>query len=346
MALSLDSDPAHSSAQKLDCWVVSDGRAGIEIPALGLAEAIARKLPLHIVTKRIVVKAPWRSLPRQLWGEPFSKLSSEGALLRPPYPDLWIACGRASVPFTMAAKERNPSTFTVHVQNPRAPLGAFDLVIPPTHDGVRGDNVFPIVGSPGRVTRERLQTDAARLAPALDHVPKPRVAVLLGGANKAYRFTRKRREKIAATLRSLSENGAGLMITPSRRTEPETIRAIAEALAGRSYFLWDGAPVAGLDNPYFGMLGLADHVLVTADSVNMTVEAALTGKPVQILALDTADAAAAEKFARFQKELRERRIARFFSDRLRRWSYAPLDETARAADEVIRRLQSRAVETR
>src|SRR3546814_3642619 len=33
-------------------------------------------------------------------------------------------------------------------------------------------------------------------------------------------------------------------------------------------------------NPNFGILGLADHVIVTGDSVNMVSEAASTGKPV------------------------------------------------------------------
>lgn len=334
-------DPAPSPLPKRECWVVTDGRAGIENQALGLAEALARRMPLHVTVKRIVLKAPWRGLPRQVWGEPFSKLSSDGALLRPPYPDLWIACGRLSVPFTMAVKDRSPATFTVQLQHPRAPLGAFDLVIPPAHDGVSGANVFSIIGSPGRVTRETLQADAARLAPALAHLPSPRVGVLIGGPNKVYRFSNARRKKIAATLRDLADSGAGLMITPSRRTEPETIRVIAETLEGRPHFLWDGAPLSALDNPYFGILGLAEHVLVTADSVNMTTEAALTGKPVQILALDTAYAAGAEKFARFRKALRERRIARFFTDRLRRWSYEPLDETARAAEEVVRRLSAK-----
>lgn len=336
MAHSTGPDPA-APPSRLECWAVTDGRAGIENQALGLAEAIARRLPLRITVKRIALKAPWRGLPRQVWGEPFSKLSSDGALLRPPYPDLWIACGRLSVPFTMAVKERSPSTFTVQLQNPRAPLAAFDLVIPPSHDGLSGANVFSIVGSPGRATREKMQADAALLAPALAHLPSPRVGVLIGGPNKVYRFSKPRRAKIAATLRGLADGGAGLMITPSRRTEPETIRAMQEALEGRPHFLWDGAPFGGLDNPYFGILGLAEHVLVTADSVNMTTEAALTGKPVQMLALDTANAVGAEKFARFRKDLRKRRIARFFTDRLRRWSYEPFDETARAADEVIRR---------
>lgn len=336
-----------SEPRERTCWAVSDGRAGIEAQALGLAEAVARLTRMRIVTKRIVVKAPWRSLPRALWGDPFSRLSGEGALLRPPYPDLWIACGRLSVPFTMAVKERNPATFTVQLQDPRAPLAAFDLVAPPLHDGLAGANVVATLGAAGRATRERLDADAALLAPALAHLPSPRVAALIGGPNRIYRYTDRTNARIARTLREIADGGAGLMVTASRRTDPETHAAVAEALEGRPHFLWDGRPFAGLDNPYFGLLGLADHVLVTADSVNMTTEAALTGRPVQILPLDRRPLAFGDgKFALFRRELKARRIARPFTDRLRRWSYSPLDETARLAEEVVRRLDAREIRAR
>ena len=36
----------------------------------------------------------------------------------------------------------------------------------------------------------------------------------------------------------------------------------------------------------FGMLGLADHVLVTEDSVSMVSEACATGRPVQTISLE------------------------------------------------------------
>lgn len=327
-----------SGAPLRTCWVVTDGRAGIENQALGLAEAIARRMPLDIMVKRIIVTAPWRMLPRALWGDPFARLGGEGALLRPPYPDLWIACGRLSTPLTMAVKARAPETFTVQLQDPRAPSRAFDLIIPPTHDRVRGPNVFPIIGAANRVTRERIAAEAALLEAALGDLPRPRVAVLIGGPNRIYRYTERQRRFIAKELRALADCGAGVMATPSRRTEPATVRALESALDGAPHFLWDGAPVAGLDNPYFAMLGLADYILVTADSVNMATEAAMTGKPVQFLALERAPYVIGQgKFGRFRRALRLRRAARAFTGRLRRWSYEPLDETARAADEVIRR---------
>ncbi|GAB4517550.1 MAG: mitochondrial fission ELM1 family protein [Amphiplicatus sp.] len=328
------------SSEPLYCWVVSDGRAGMENQALGLAEAIARRTPLRIETKRIAVDAPWRALPRALWGDPFARLSPGGARLDAPFPDLWIACGRISVPFSIAVRKRSARTFVVQTQAPRAPLASFDLVVPPEHDGLEGPNVFPILGAPNRLAPSLIEEHARRLASALAHLPAPRVAVLVGGPNRAYRFSARTRERFADGLRALAGGGAGLMITTSRRTEDETRAAILAALKDAPHFFWKGEAVAGLDNPYFGMLGLADHVIVTADSVNMATEAAITGKPVHVFALDRAPLARrANKFERFHRALAERGASRPFSGALESWRYEPLDETSRAADETIRRLR-------
>ncbi len=73
-----------------------------------------------------------------------------------------------------------------------------------------------------------------------------------------------------------------LAITPSRRT-PDAVRALlAEAFAGdQRVFLWD---MEG-DNPYRGILALADRLVVTSDSVSMVSEALSTTHPVEIFDL-------------------------------------------------------------
>lgn len=328
------------SSEPLSCWVVSDGRAGIENQALGLAESIARRTPLRIEIKRIAVGAPWRAIPRRLWGNPFARLSPEAARLDAPFPDLWIACGRLSVPFSIAVKKRNPRTFVVQTQAPRASLALFDLIVPPEHDGIEGPNVFPILGAPSRLAQSVIEEHARRLEPAFAHLPKPRVAVLVGGPNRAYRFSARTRQCFADRLRALARVGAGLMVTTSRRTEDETRVAIIAALKDVPHFFWKGEMISGLDNPYFGMLGMADHVIVTADSVNMATEAAMTGKPVHVFALDRAPLVwRANKFERFHRALAERGASRPFSSVLETWRYEPIDETSRAAEETIRRLR-------
>ena len=125
----------------------------------------------------------------------------------------------------------------------------------------------------------------------------------------------------------------GIAITPSRRTAEGALRLVRERLAGMPYFLWDGSG----DNPYFGMLGLADAVLVTADSVSMVSEAAASGKPVHIVDLDGGSV----KFARFHAAMRDAGIARPFDGSIESWRYPPPDDTARAGEEIRRRLERR-----
>src|SRR3546814_10119808 len=92
-------------------------------------------------------------------------------------------------------------------------------------------------------------------------------------------------------------------------------------------------------NPNFGILGLADHVIVTGDSVNMVSEAASTGKPVHVVHLPNSHLRGrSAKFTRFHEALVEAGIARPFAGTLEEWRYEPLDETHRIAGAIRRRL--------
>ncbi len=323
-------------SRRKECWVVTDGRAGIESQALGLAEEVARYCDIHIVKKIISVQSPWRHLPYPLWGDPFDKLSREYSLLRPPFPDLWIGCGRLSIPFGMALKKRHAATFTVQLQRPRAPTHAFDLVVPPSHDQLSGDNVFPIIGSPNRITSQKLTEAGEQLAPYIERLPKPRIAVLLGGSNRYNRVNEFQAARLQIVLGNLLAEGFGLMVTSSRRT-PSVVRT---ALTGfQTEAAWFSVQQEGLSppaNPYFGMLDQADHIMVTDDSVNMAAEAAATGKPVHIYHWRGEEMqGVSQKFRRFHNSLMEYGATRAFSGIMDEWRYRPLQETTRAAKELI-----------
>jgi mitochondrial fission protein ELM1 len=79
------------------------------------------------------------------------------------------------------------------------------------------------------------------------------------------------------------------------------------------------------------MLGAADHIFVTADSVNMATEAAATGKPIHILAVDGSGG----KLDAFHDSLAKRGCSRPFNGTLESWTYPPLLETDRAAAAVL-----------
>src|SRR5690606_42014126 len=88
------------------CWVVTDGSAGMENQCIGLAEALG----LDFTVKRIATTRPWRWLPPQLWLDPLKRLSPQGDLLTPPWPDVLITCGRQAIPMSLAIKRPTART--------------------------------------------------------------------------------------------------------------------------------------------------------------------------------------------------------------------------------------------
>lgn len=308
------------------CWVVTEGVIGMENQALGLAERLA----LPVETKRVGLTWPWRVLAPRLVPAPFDKAAPGSSAMAPPWPRLVIGCGRQSIPFVEAIKRASGGrTVTVQCQHPRVDPARFDLVVPPDHDGLSGPNVFPILGSPNRITRSRLTKAREEFAQQFHTVRAPRLGVLIGGKSKSYTFDLGEADAIGRTLAHLS-SAYGLMVTASRRTGEENLKRIAKLLEGTDAYFWNGEG----ESPYLGIMAWADAFLVTSDSVNMACEAAVTGKPVHIYLLPGGTA----KFARFHSLLEEKGIARQFRGRIEQWNYPPLDETGRAAKEIQRLL--------
>ncbi len=315
-----------ATSPPLTIWAVSDGRAGIEAQALGLAEAVARLRPAKVIPQRIawrwgLGRLPWRLIPPNALTEPLPE----------PLPDIWIAAGRATLPLSTRLKGR---TFVVQTQDPRAPLDRFDLVVPPEHDRLSGPNVLPILGAPNRLTRQKLADELAAF-PQLAALPHPRVAVIVGGRSKAHDLPPGRAaalaDEIAAAIRA---SGGSLLLSFTRRTPSAAREAMSLRLKDLPGVIWDERP----PNPYFAFLAAADAVLVTEDSTNLATDAAATGKPVYVLPMT----GRSEKLARFHADLQARGASRPFAGRIEAWSYPPLAETDRAAAEVLARYDARA----
>lgn len=315
--------------EELACWVVSDGSAGMENQCIGLAEALG----LTPVVKRVALRTPWRQLtPYWRIGNRFAA-GPKGDPIAPPWPDLVIGTGRQSTAVTLGVKRLTRGrAFTVQVQDPRVSPRLFDLVIVPRHDRLRGDNVLVTRGALHRVTPAILADAAARFAPRLAPLPHPRVAVLIGGDNGVYRLTPGIVGAVADRLAALTRShGAGLMVTPSRRTGADNTAILRDRLSGLpGVELWDGSG----ENPYFAYLGLADAVVVTCDSVSMISEACSTGKPVHVIEME----GGSPKFRAFLDGLYKDGLARRFDGALDHWTYPPLDETRAVAEEIRHRL--------
>lgn len=316
-------------------WALHDGKPGMASQAVGLAEA----LNLPVVEKRLSVRAPWRHLPPQLWLRPFAALSGEGDRLEPPWPDIVVGCGRNSVALARAVKRASGGdTFWAQVQDPHFARGMIDLMVAPVHDRADGANVMHTRGAVHGVTPEKLAVAGARFAYLLADLPRPLIAVLLGGSTRAYQVTRKRAQSFAAQLKAVADQGYGLAITPSRRTDPEIVALLRSDVEDAKVYFWDGNG----ENPYLGLLACADAVVATADSVSMVSEAAATGKPVHVVDL----AGNSAKSDRFHQAMRAAGITRPFRGKIEHWHYDPPDDTARAAAEIRRRFALRAAKAK
>ncbi|WP_460448910.1 mitochondrial fission ELM1 family protein [Alsobacter sp. SYSU BS001988] len=302
------------------CWIITDGKAGDEGQCLGVAEGLG----LAPEIRRVAPRAPWSWLAP--WGpvDPREAPGRAGGPLAGPPPDIAIASGRRAVPALKALKRASGGrTFTVFLKDPRTGTGAADFIWVPEHDRLRGPNVLATLTSPHRVTPERLA--AARAAPpaALAALPRPRVALLLGGDSRHHVFTGEDILRLTGQIGALAQTGAGLMATASRRSPPALVEGVRSILRGKGGYFWDGTG----DNPYIAMLALADAIVVTADSANMVGEACATGRPVLVFEPSWRCKKGSDRLRRQIIALNEAGAVRFFQGRLESHAYPALDST-------------------
>lgn len=321
----------------LNCWIISDAKAGNETQCIGVAEALGARVTIKHVAPRGLARflAPYGPVARR---ERFAAPSTPFA---PPWPDIAIACGRLTTPYLRALRKVSGlSTYAVILLDPKTGPNTADLFWVPQHDKRRGPNVITTLTSPHRYSPLRLAQLRETVSPDIAALPQPRVAVLIGGPNGDYTYSIDDRARLTGLLRDIAALPVGLMITCSRRTPPEMVAAVDDATRGAERIFWRPGDD---DNPYPAFLAHADAFLVTADSVNMVGEACATGKPVHVFV----PGGGSPKFGRFHASLAAHGATRpiaHAAEILDTWHYAPLYSATTIAAEITRRyLRRRAV---
>ncbi len=297
------------------CWVLSDGKAGDEAQCLGVAERLGLVADIRRVKPRIpyVWIMPWGPV------DPAEAPDKAGSPISPPWPDIVIASGRRTVAYLRRIKQEAGSrTPTVFLKDPRTGTGAADVIWVPQHDKLRGTNVTVTLTSPHRISPERL-AEALRQKPSWLAPDNTTVGIILGGDSQHHRFTPQDIERLVSDLTGLTQAGANLIVTPSRRTPAALASAVRKLCADTGGFFWDGSG----ENPYLAILAHADHLVVTADSVNMLGEASATGKPIHLFT----PTGGHTKISSFVSGLVQHGAVRPLSGALETWSYDTLDAT-------------------
>ncbi|MDX1950390.1 MAG: ELM1/GtrOC1 family putative glycosyltransferase [Rickettsiales bacterium] len=309
----------NKEAERLpNIWVLTDEVAGHNAQSIGVAEALG----LPFIKKKIIYNKKAK-LPNFLICNDFSSVDSKKSDSLHGNPDIVISCGRKLAPVALAIKKRAKKakikTYTCHIMwCGLSKFFGFDLVALPSHDNInfliaKNKRILKTIGAPNRINKDFLLQEYKIWGRTIGELPKPRIVVLIGGNSRKTNFTKYHSEILVNRVTNIvSELGASLLVTNSRRTNPELsdyIKAEFKHKIGRYYYFHDVHQSKA--NPFFAFLQLADCVITTGDSISMCSEACTIGKPVFIF---SPDGNAPPKHRRFHELLYKGGYASEFND--------------------------------
>ena len=206
--------------------------------------------------------------------------------LKPPWPDLVVSCGVRNEPVCRWIREQaGGGCRYVHIGRPWADPSLFDLVITtPQYRVPDRENVVRNELTLHQVSPLRMAQGAVEWENAWRDLPRPLIAVMVGGNSGPFTLGPRAAARLGREASKLArDSGGALLVSTSSRTSAPATDALQRALDVPHY--WHAWRPVEEPNPYWGMLGLADRFIVTADSIAMLSEACGTGKPVDMFDL-------------------------------------------------------------
>jgi mitochondrial fission protein ELM1 len=219
--------------------------------------------------------------------------------LEPPWPELILTSGRRPANVALwIRKQSGGHTRIVLVGKPSTSPEDYDLVI------YSAENQFPPLANLQAISLPLMRVDEARIAqavvewePRFRELPRPLIAFLIGGPTGPFVFNASTTRRLLDYIKWIvGETGGTPYITTSRRTPPEVVASLQAGMpSGASLFAWSADAV---ENPYRGLLGLADGFVVTGDSISMMVEVIRLHKPLSIFSLPVSSVGALDQSRR------------------------------------------------
>lgn len=286
--------------------ILSDGKSGhlrqaqavlkaVHSAAGGCAYGASQQLTVHSKIVEIRFKNKFLKILAQAcnsFGLDISEfcLTKESyTALKEAHPDLVISCGSSLSNINLALARENLAK-SVCIMNPgRAKRKRFGLVIIPKHDRPpRGKNIVITLGALNLIDEDYLKEQAEILKSRIGGIGgRPSIGLLIGGDTKKYRLTKSIMNRVIQEIKKASlDLDADILITTSRRT-PEAI----EKLLRKEFSGFKNCPLLVIANEknipeaVGGILGVADFILVSAESISMVSEAVSSGKYVGVFRL-------------------------------------------------------------
>ena len=160
------------------------------------------------------------------------------------------------------------------------------------------------------------------------------IGLLVGGdiGDKRRIFSKSIAADLGTTVNRIAEGMNGsVLVSMSARTSDESKNIICSKITVPSY-VYDPKSTLG-NNPFLGILGSADYIVVTADSISMCCEAASSGKPVYIY---YDESIVESSHAEIVNNLVKRGYARFLNglESVEKFSYTPTNSARDVAKKV------------
>ncbi len=261
-------------------WLVLGDKPGDNAQVEIVADAIG----LPVERRRVIPRAEW------VLGKPRVEASiahldpERSDRLEAPWPDLILTIGRRPSMAALWIREQSGGHSRIVLFGPpkRWPERYSLIVAPAQYRLNSNSNLFPIRFPLMRSNAAGIEAARATWNERLAQLPRPLTALLVGGQTKPYRLDADFARELAERAAALAHPGS-LYVSTSRRTLPGAVAALESALPGGTPFFRWSAEAA--DNPYLGLLALADRFIVTGDSISMMVEVARLGRPLAIAEL-------------------------------------------------------------
>lgn len=262
-------------------WVLMGGKAGDNTQLSALADGLGWPYEVKRFVHRRLELLTNLLFDATLLG----RIAARSSPLGPPWPDLVLSAGRRSEPVARWIRRRaDRPVKLVHVGRPWRGVDAFDLVVVTpqyqveAHEGVLR-NPLPLHG----VTQARLAAAADQWRSQFARLPRPWIALLVGGDSELFTLDAKMAARLAREAGALARaSGGSLLVTTSARTPAGAADALFASIdVPAECFRWSADSP---ENPYWGYLALADAFVVTGDSISMLAEGCAVGKPVHIFA--------------------------------------------------------------
>jgi mitochondrial fission protein ELM1 len=264
-------------------WLLLSEKAGDNAQV----EALASALPWSCDVRRLRMKPEWL-LAKPPVRPTLDHLDLEQSdALEPPWPDLIVTMGRRTSSAALWIQDRSQGRTRIvlvgkpsgHWDRMALVVGSTEILLPPL------PNVLKIRLPLLRIERARVTRAADVWRDHFTEFPRPLVALLVGGPTRPFVYDASVTRRLVEIAEQVAVDGGTPFITTSRRTPTALADALEAELpdAAQLYRWQPDAPPE--ENPYLGLLGLADGFVVTADSASMVVEVASLGRPLGILRL-------------------------------------------------------------